>query len=50
MKKIKLILIFAEPTKYILDLIDELKDINYIDFDFYFCTNIKHKNGGLIQN
>ena len=41
MKKIKLILIFAEPTKYILDLIDELKDINYIDFDFYFLYKYK---------
>ena len=41
MKKIKLIIIFAEPSKYILDLIDELKDINYIDCDFYFLYKNK---------
>ena len=41
MKKIKLILIFAEPTKYILDLIDELHYINFIDFDIYFLYKYK---------
>ena len=41
MKKIKIIIIFAEPTKYILDLIDVLKDINDIDFDVYFLYKYK---------
>lgn len=41
MKKIKIIIIFAEPTKYILDLIDVLKDINYIEFDVYFLYKYK---------